>query len=199
MAAGSVEDRQRCRHRQVRGVVRRSLSSDEKIVGFLREAELGTKTVEQLAREHGFSQNSFYVWKRKFGAMSEPDVKRARELEKENFRLKRLLAERDGSGFAYPIEIDVMNEVFEKKAPLVSERRKLVECFERRDVPVSRACELLSICRRRLGWFWALNQEPVRAAGTSKQETYMPLVFDPGEEAQVDWGEATIIEIDLSA
>lgn len=62
--------------------------SDEQIVGFLREAELGTKTIEQLAREHGFSANSFYVCKRKFGAMSEPDVKRARELEKENARFR---------------------------------------------------------------------------------------------------------------
>jgi putative transposase len=55
--------------------------SDEQIVGFLREAELGTKTIEQLAREHGFSANTYYVWKRKFGAMSEPDVKRARATE----------------------------------------------------------------------------------------------------------------------
>jgi len=85
--------------------------SDEQIVGFLREAQLGTKTIEQLAREHGFSENSFYVWKRKFGAMAEPDVKRARELEKENSRLKRLLAERD-------VEIDVMREIIEKKLPM---------------------------------------------------------------------------------
>lgn len=85
--------------------------TDEQIVGFLREAELKTKTVEQLAREHGFSANSFYGWKRKFGSMTEPDVKRARDLEKENARLKRLLAERD-------VEIDVMKEIIEKKLPL---------------------------------------------------------------------------------
>jgi putative transposase len=84
--------------------------SDEQIVGFLREAQSGGKTIEQLAREQGFSANSFYVWKRKFGAMAEPDVKRYRELEKENARLKRLLAERD-------VEIDVMKEVIEKKLP----------------------------------------------------------------------------------
>ena len=84
--------------------------TDEQIVGFLREAALGTKTIEQLAREHGFSPNSFYVWKRRFGSMAEPDVKRARELEKENARLKRLLAERD-------VEIDVMKEIIEKKLP----------------------------------------------------------------------------------
>ena len=84
--------------------------TDEQIVGFLREATLGTKTIEQLAREHGFSPNSFYVWKRRFGSMAEPDVKRARELEKENARLKRLLADRD-------VEIDVMREIIEKKLP----------------------------------------------------------------------------------
>ena len=66
--------------------------------------------MEQLNREHGFSQNSYYTWKRKYGAMDEPDVKRLRELEKENSRLKRLLAERD-------VEIDVMREIIEKKLP----------------------------------------------------------------------------------
>jgi putative transposase len=85
--------------------------TEEQIVGFLREAQSGSKTIEQLAREHGFSQNSFYTWKRKYGAMAEPDVKRLRELEKENSRLKRLLAERD-------VELDVMKEIIEKKLPM---------------------------------------------------------------------------------
>jgi putative transposase len=84
--------------------------SEEQIVGILREAQTGTKTVEQICREHGVSQNTYYVWKRKYGAMGEPDVKRLRELEKENARLKRLLAERD-------VELDVMKEIVEKKLP----------------------------------------------------------------------------------
>lgn len=84
--------------------------SDEQIVGILREAQSGQKTVEQLSREHGISANTFYVWKRKYAAMDEPDVKRLRELEKENARLKRILAERD-------VEIDVMKEIIEKKLP----------------------------------------------------------------------------------
>jgi putative transposase len=84
--------------------------TEEQIVGFLREAQIGAKTIEQLAREQGFSQNSFYTWKRKYGVMTEPDVKRLRELEKENARLKRLLAERD-------VELDVMKEIIEKKLP----------------------------------------------------------------------------------
>lgn len=84
--------------------------SEEQIVAILHEAEAGEKTVEQICREHGVSQPTYYTWKRKYGAMAEPDVKRLRELEKENGRLKRLLAERD-------VEIDVMKEFIEKKSP----------------------------------------------------------------------------------
>lgn len=81
---------------------------EEQIVAILREGEAGGKTVEQLCRDHGISQPTYYVWKRKYGSMSEPDVKRLKELEKENGRLKRLLAERD-------VEIDVMKEFLQKK------------------------------------------------------------------------------------
>jgi putative transposase len=82
--------------------------TEEQIVGILREAETGKKTMSELARAHGISEPTFYTWRRKYGAMSEPDVKRLRELEKENARLKRLLAERD-------VELDVMKEFFEKR------------------------------------------------------------------------------------
>lgn len=84
--------------------------SEEQIVAILRDGESGQKTVEQLCREHGVSQPTYYAWKRKYGSMAEPDVKRLKELEKENARLKRLLAERD-------VEIDVMKEFVAKKSP----------------------------------------------------------------------------------
>jgi putative transposase len=82
--------------------------TEEQIVAVLREGQSGEKTVEQVCRAHGISQPTYYVWKRKYGSMSEPDVKRLRELEKENARLKRLLAERD-------LEIDVVREFLQKK------------------------------------------------------------------------------------
>jgi putative transposase len=82
--------------------------TEEQIVGILREAETGKKTVGELARAHGISEPTFYVWRRKYGAMGEPDVKRLRELEKENARLKRLLADRC-------VELDVVKEFLEKK------------------------------------------------------------------------------------
>ena len=65
---------------------------EEQIIGFLQEAESGIP-VKELCRWHGFSQGSFYLWRSKFGGMSVPDAKRLRELEKENARLKKMLAE----------------------------------------------------------------------------------------------------------
>ena len=66
--------------------------TDEQIIGFLREAEAGV-AVKDLRRRHGFSEASYYLWRSKFGGMSVPDAKRLRELETENARLKKLLAE----------------------------------------------------------------------------------------------------------
>ena len=84
-----------------------SQMTDEQIVGILQEAEKGEKKVADLCREKGISANTFYVWKRKFGALQTSDVKRLRELERENARLKRLLAERD-------LDIDILREVASK-------------------------------------------------------------------------------------
>jgi putative transposase len=81
--------------------------TDEQIVGILQEAERGEKKVADLCREKGISANTFYVWKRKFGALQTSDVKRLRELERENARLKRLMAERD-------LDIDILREVASK-------------------------------------------------------------------------------------
>jgi len=66
--------------------------SEEQIIGFLREAEAGL-AVKDLCRRHGFSEASYYLWKSKFGGMSVPDAKRLKQLETENARLKKLLAE----------------------------------------------------------------------------------------------------------
>ena len=66
--------------------------SEEQIIGFLREAEAGLP-VKDLCRRHGFSEASYYLWRSKFGGMSVPDAKRLKELEAENTRLKKLLAE----------------------------------------------------------------------------------------------------------
>ncbi len=66
--------------------------SEEQIIGFLREAEAGMP-IKDLCRRHGFSEASYYLWRSKFGGMSVPDAKRLQDLEAENTRLKKLLAE----------------------------------------------------------------------------------------------------------
>lgn len=66
--------------------------TDEQIIGFLKQAGSGTP-IKELCRKHGFSDASFYLWRRKFGGMDVPDAKRLRDLETENGKLKKLLAE----------------------------------------------------------------------------------------------------------
>jgi len=66
--------------------------SEEQIIGFLQEAEAGLP-VKELCRKHGFSDASFYLWRNKFGGMTVSEAKRLKELEQENARLKKLLAE----------------------------------------------------------------------------------------------------------
>ena len=67
--------------------------TEEQIVGFLREADAGVP-VKELCRKHGFSEASYYLWRSKFGGMGVSDAKRLKELEAENARLKKLLADR---------------------------------------------------------------------------------------------------------
>ena len=82
--------------------------SEEQMVSILREAAAGGVTIGEVCRRHGISEPTFYLWRKKFGSMPESDVRRLRELERENQRLKKLLAERD-------VEIDVMKELVQKK------------------------------------------------------------------------------------
>jgi len=81
--------------------------SEEQIIGFLKEAEAGVP-VKELARKHGFSDASFYLWRSKFGGMDVPDAKRLKSLETENARLKKLLAES-------MLENEVTREALRKK------------------------------------------------------------------------------------
>ena len=81
--------------------------TEEQIIGFLREAEAGLP-VKELCRRHGFSEASFYLWRSKFGGMNVSDAKRLKELEAENARLKRMLANT-------LLENEVTKEALQKK------------------------------------------------------------------------------------
>lgn len=66
--------------------------TEEQIIRVLKEAEAGAKTSD-LCRTHGISEATFYNWKAKFGGMDVSDAKRLKQLEAENAKLKKLLAE----------------------------------------------------------------------------------------------------------
>ena len=66
--------------------------SEEPIIGLLKHQEAGV-TVAQLCRDYNVSQATFYKWKAKFGGMSVSEAKRLKQLEDENSKLKKLLAE----------------------------------------------------------------------------------------------------------
>ena len=81
--------------------------TEEQIIGFLREAEAGMP-VKELCRKHGFSEASYYLWRSKFGGMTVPEARRLKELETENGRLKKLLAEQ-------VLENEVIKDALRKK------------------------------------------------------------------------------------
>ena len=80
--------------------------TEEQMVTILREAD--EKPVPEVAKRHGISAQTIYGWRKHFGTLEPADVKRLRELEQENSRLKKLVAERD-------LELEVMKEITRKK------------------------------------------------------------------------------------
>jgi putative transposase len=74
------------------GLAMKRRFSEEQSIGILREQEAGG-AVKEITRRHGISEQSFYRWKAKYGGMEVSEARRLRELEAENGKLKRLLAE----------------------------------------------------------------------------------------------------------
>jgi len=85
--------------------MRQSRFSDEQIVAILREAD--RDSVPVVAKRHAVSEQTIYVWRRRFGTIEANDERRLKALELENARLKKLVAERD-------LEIEVMKEIAAK-------------------------------------------------------------------------------------
>ena len=86
--------------------MKRARLSDEQIVRILQKAD--RSPIAEVAKRHGVNEPSIYSWRKKFGDLGTDDVKRLKQLEQENSRLKKILAERD-------LEIEVMKEIAVKK------------------------------------------------------------------------------------
>ena len=81
--------------------------TETQIVSILKSADAGMK-VKDLCREHGISEATYYNWKSKYGGMEASDVKRMKELESENAKLKRMYAD-------LALENRAMKDLIEKK------------------------------------------------------------------------------------
>lgn len=87
--------------------MKKSKFSESQIVNILKEAEVGV-SLEELSRQHGFSKASFYKWKAKYSGLSVSDLKRLKELEEENRRLKQMYAN-------LSLDYQVLKDIVEKK------------------------------------------------------------------------------------
>ena len=87
--------------------MKKSRFAESKIVKILKEVE-GGRQVKDVCREHGISDATYYNWKAKYGGMEASDIKRLKELEDENRRLKQMYAE-------LSLENKVLKDVIEKK------------------------------------------------------------------------------------
>ena len=87
--------------------MKKSKFSESQIVNILKEAEAGV-SLEELSHQHGFSKATFYKWKAKYGGMEVSALKRLKELEEENRRLKQMYAD-------LSLEHKVLKDIVEKK------------------------------------------------------------------------------------
>ena len=87
--------------------MKKSRFSKEQIIGALKEADAGMK-VADLCRKHGISDATFYNWRSRYGGMDVSEARRLQQLEEENQRLKRLVADQ-------ALDIQVLKDVLGKK------------------------------------------------------------------------------------
>ena len=87
--------------------MKRSKFSEQKIAFILRQAEEGT-SVEEVRRKAGISQQTYYRWRKKYGGLMPSEMRRLKQLEEENHRLKRLVAD-------LSLDKEMLQEVVRKK------------------------------------------------------------------------------------
>ena len=110
------------------------------MVAILREAD--RDSIGTVAKRHGLSEQPIYTWRKRFGTFQADDVRRLKQLEAENARLKKLVAERD-------LEIEVMKEINAKKSKRAGSPNPGSVC-NGRGPSQRRACTLVKVGRSAL-------------------------------------------------
>ncbi|TQF67866.1 IS3 family transposase [Pseudoalteromonas luteoviolacea] len=120
--------------------MRKSKFTETQIVGMIKEAESGVP-VPEICRKHGVGQSTFYKWRSKYGGMEASDVKRLKELEDENRKLKDMFA-------TLSLKHSMLEEIIFKKAVKTSRRRAWVAHLRARfEVSVAFACDVAGLSR----------------------------------------------------
>ena len=87
--------------------MKKSRFTEEQIIAILKEQEQGLKVAE-ICRKHGLSDQTFHNWKKKYGGLTVDELRRMKELEQENSRLKRAVAE-------LTLDVQILKDINSKK------------------------------------------------------------------------------------
>lgn len=120
--------------------MRKALFTEHQIIAVLKSVEAG-RTVKDVCREAGISEASYYNWKAKFGGMEASDIKKMKDLEDENRRLKQMFAD-------LSLECRALKDVIEKKLLKPAIKRELVSYLTAQfAMSLRQACRTLSLSR----------------------------------------------------
>ncbi|RMF48255.1 MAG: IS3 family transposase [Anaerolineae bacterium] len=137
--------------------MRKSRYTVNQIIRILKQAEAGTP-VPELCREHGMSSATFYKWRAKYGGMDVSMMKRLKELEEENARLKKMYAEER-------LKAELRKDALEGKVVRPSHRREMARrAVKEKSISIRLACEVFGISETCYRYKARLSEENARIA-----------------------------------